>query len=187
MACEPFPRAHRVLSGAPHPGVIPMANVGDMSQAQIEARIDAGDRAQAKLDKQRQDGEELGTKVATVAGAALAGGVYGLLNRRQGGNFYNPWAVGGRIPLDMVTGLGGAAILLFSKGTQEGLVNGAAAGMVALASARFGDGYQAQLQGGPPVAMFAVSAPAPQMQTGAPFRGRHNAMRGPTRQPAYHR
>lgn len=153
-----------------------MANVSDMSQSEIQARIDAGDRAQAKLDKQKSDASELGQKVATVAGAALAGGAYGLLNRRQGGNFYQPWSLAGRVPLDIAVGLGGAALILLGK-TEEGFVNGAAAGLVAVASARYGDDYQAGLMGGaPPQGQFAPG----QMggQVGGPMNWRHAHMTG---------
>jgi hypothetical protein len=154
--------------------------ISDMSQAQIEARIEAGDRAQAKIDRQKADAEKTGRKVATIAGAALAGGVYGLLNRRQGGNYYQPYSVAGRIPLDTVAGLGGAALILFGNSTEEGLVEGAAAGLVAIASSRYGDNYQANKMG-----MGAPQSAAPPIMTSGPFRGRHHPMRGPTRQPAY--
>jgi hypothetical protein len=158
--------------------------ISDMSQAQIESRIEAGDRAQAKLDRQKADGEKLGRKVATIAGAALAGGVYGLLNRRQGGNYYQPYSVAGRVPLDTVAGLGGAALILFGESTEEGLLEGAAAGLIGIAASRYGDNYQANLMSG--------GAPPPPAMASGPMNFRHAHMTGgsnrfphTTRQPAY--
>ncbi len=160
--------------------------ISDMSQAQIEARIEAGDRAQSKIDRQKAESEALGTKVMTLAGAALAGGAYGMLNRRQGGNYYQPYSVAGRIPLDMAAGLGGAALILFGKDTQEGFAAGAGAGLVALASSRYGDNYQAGRISGTPISMMG-GAPPPAMASG-PMNWRHAHVTGaPHRFPKSHR
>jgi hypothetical protein len=108
----------------------------------VQDRLEKGERAENKLDKIKREGREMADKMAEIGGAAGGGLLYGVINRRQGGNLDVPWQIAGKVSLDTALAIGGGVAILAGK-DRGGILGGAAAAWIGLATARYGDAYEA--------------------------------------------